>query len=251
MEKITYLDHSGFAVTASSVILVFDYYRDPSHALHKVLEENPGKPVVFLVSHRHQDHFNPEIFHLAQDHPRLYVISNDIPSQYVPDNISIAWASRGDHITDLLGDVNVKVFGSTDLGVSYLVDLPGDDGKRFSVFHAGDFNLWHWQDESTQEEVRKAYDRFVRVMNSIMHDVKSIDLAFFPVDPRLGSDYSQGARLFLENLNVRFFVPMHFWGDYKAACDFIDYTPDNTESFCLHVPGESVVLTPSHALREP
>ena len=44
MTKVTYLDHSGFALTTDDAILVFDYYRDPSHALHKILNANPGKP---------------------------------------------------------------------------------------------------------------------------------------------------------------------------------------------------------------
>ena len=48
MTKVTYLDHSGFAVQMPDVVLVFDYYRDPSHALQKILEANPQIPVVFL-----------------------------------------------------------------------------------------------------------------------------------------------------------------------------------------------------------
>lgn len=29
MNRVTYLDHSGFIVTDDNVIMVFDYYRDP------------------------------------------------------------------------------------------------------------------------------------------------------------------------------------------------------------------------------
>ena len=64
MTKVTYLDHSGFAVQMPDVVLVFDYYRDPSHALQKILEANPQIPVVFFVSHRHEDHFNNSISRL-------------------------------------------------------------------------------------------------------------------------------------------------------------------------------------------
>lgn len=250
MKNITYIDHSGFIVTASSAILVFDYYRDPARALEKVLKANPRKPVIFFVSHAHEDHFSHEIFHLAQNHQRLYVLSNDIQSQYAPSDLSIAWMGRGDYVENLPGDVRVRAFGSTDRGVSYLVDVPDSDGNRMTVFHAGDFNLWHWQDESTEREVRAAYDRFVRVMSDIMAHVKAIDVVFFPVDPRQGSDYAQGARLFMENIDVKYFVPMHYWGDYKMACDFEQYTTDNTEGFCLHVPGESVSLNGQVAQRQ-
>lgn len=245
MIKATYLNHSGFAVTTPTAILVFDYYNDPAHALHKVLDENPDLPVIFLVSHHHYDHFNRDIFNLAQNHKRVYVLSNDIDTKHIRDDIRVAWMSPGDTVTELPGAITVKAFGSTDVGDSYLVTLP--DGR--TIYHAGDFNFWHWATESTEAQVRRAYDKFVKVMMSLMADVKSLDVAFFPVDPRMGADYSVGARLFLENIDVKYFIPMHFWDDYKSACDFPNYTPDNTESFCLHVPGESVELTPELAFR--
>ncbi|MDE5744242.1 MAG: MBL fold metallo-hydrolase, partial [Paramuribaculum sp.] len=81
MTKVTYLDHSGFAVQLPDVILVFDYYRDPSHALHKILENNPDTPIVFFVSHRHKDHYNTGIYEMAQNHRRVYVTSNDVPAR--------------------------------------------------------------------------------------------------------------------------------------------------------------------------
>lgn len=46
--KVTYLDNSGFVITLKDAILVFDYYRDPSHALNKILGDKPDAPVVFL-----------------------------------------------------------------------------------------------------------------------------------------------------------------------------------------------------------
>lgn len=56
MNRVTYLEHSSFAVTTNDVILVFDYVRDPSHALHCILEQNPDKPVIFFATHNHPDH---------------------------------------------------------------------------------------------------------------------------------------------------------------------------------------------------
>lgn len=244
MTKVTYLDHSGFAVVTETAILVFDYYRDPAHALEKVLKENAEKPVIFLVSHHHEDHFNRDIFNLAQNHKRVYVLSNDIFSKVTHSDEAIAWMSAGDTVENMLGGVTVKAYGSTDVGVSYLVTLPSGE----KIYHAGDFNYWHWQEENTPDQVRKAYKRFVKVMTSLLQDVKSMDIAFFPVDPRMGQDFTEGARLFLSNINVKYFFPMHFWGDYREACDFENYTPDNTDSLCLYVPGESVELTADKAI---
>ena len=245
MVKVTLLSHSGFAVVLPTAIAVFDYYRDPAHALKKVLDENPELPVVFFVSHHHVDHYNPDIFNLAQNHKRTYVLSNDIPSKIVPTDLAVAWTSPGDEITQLPGNLDVRAFGSTDKGVSYLVTLP--DGRK--VFHAGDLNYWHWNEEASVEQVKKAYGKFVKIIKEIEEYAPAIDIAFFPVDPRLGQDYADGARLFLENINVNYFFPMHFWGNYKAGCNFEDYVTDNTDSFCLHIDGESVTLEGKMAYR--
>ena len=232
--KVTYLDHSGFVIERPEVVLVMDYYKDPTKSLDKILRDNPAKPVVFFVSHHHPDHFNTDIFNLGQSHKRQYVLSNDIYSKIVHDDMPVAWMSPGDTVENLLGDITVNAFGSTDEGVSFLVTFK--DGEN--LFHAGDLNYWHWQDESTVAEVKEAYGKFVHEMNRIMDKVKKIDIVFFPVDPRLGTDYANGARLFLENVEVKNFFPMHFWGDKVAACDFEDYATDNTDCHCLATPGD-------------
>lgn len=236
--KVVYLDHSGFALVTDTALLVFDYYRDPTESLVKLARENKDLPVIFFVSHHHTDHFNPQIFHLAQDHKRDFVVSNDVPAMLIPSDLAVAGVSPGDEIDGLLGGVTVKAYGSTDKGVSFVVTLPSGE----KIFHAGDLNYWHWNEQSSVEDVRKAYNSFAKILQRLSEENKHFDIAFFPVDPRLGQDYADGARLFLENINVDDFFPMHFWGDYRSACDFEDYTTDNTDSFCLHLPGESVVL---------
>lgn len=242
LNKVTYLDHSGFLVDTPTALLIFDYYQDPAQAVPRIAAENPDKPVIFLVSHHHFDHFTREIFDLLPGREKLYILSTDI-KETVPDGLETRHVKPGDTLEGLPGQVTVTAYGSTDIGVSYMVKLP--DGT--TLYHAGDFNYWHWQAENTAAQVKRAFEKFVKIMTSLMAHVNHIDIAFFPVDPRLGDDYSAGARLFLENIDVKYFFPMHFWGDYKDACDFPSYTPDNTDSFCLYVPGETVELTPSRA----
>lgn len=241
--KITHLDNSGFLVETPDVFIVFDLYRDPAHDVTKALEREPEKPVVFFVTHSHPDHFNPEIFHLGQNHKRLYVLSNDISARPILDNMPIDWMSRGDEIENLPGGISAKAYGSTDAGVSYLVTLPG--GRK--LFHAGDLNFWHWADESSEREVHKAKEAFLVELDRIAEDVKVLDVAFFPVDVRLGAECAAGAELFLEKIEVRNFIPMHFKGDYEQACDFKHYKLaeaiiDRTRMICLHKPGESIEL---------
>ena len=144
MIKVTYLDHSGFAVTTPEAVMVFDYYKDPDKKLEKVLREAPDQEVVFFVSHHHPDHFNAAIFELAQDRRRTYVLSNDIFSRLVPQKgVSVAWMSPGDVIEQIPGVSKVQAFRSTDVGVAYAITLP--DGRV--VFHAGDLNDWHWSED--------------------------------------------------------------------------------------------------------
>ena len=135
MIKVTYLDHSGFAVTTPEAVMVFDYYKDPDKKLEKVLREAPDQEVVFFVSHHHPDHFNASIFELAQNRRRTYVLSNDIFSRLVPQKgVSVAWMSPGDVIEEQIPGVSkVQAFRSTDVGVAYAITLP--DGRV--VFHAG------------------------------------------------------------------------------------------------------------------
>lgn len=242
-KKITFLDNSGFIVEYPDVILVFDYYRDPAHAVVKTLEKNPGKPVVFFVTHNHPDHFNTDIFNLGQSHKRLYVLSNDIPTREIHDDMPIDWMSAGDTIENLPGNIKVQAYGSTDAGVSYYVTA----GDGSTIFHAGDLNNWHWDKESTEREVAKAQEAFNVQLNRIATEHPCADIAFFPVDTRLGENCAAGAREFLETISTKNFFPMHFKGNYETSCDFTSYRlPDTvatrTRMHCLHKPGESIDL---------
>lgn len=242
-KKISFLDNSGFMVEFPDLIMVFDYYRDPAHCVVKALEHKPDVPVIFFVTHNHPDHFNTDIFNLAQSHKRVYVLSNDIPTREIHDDMPIDWMSRGDIIEGLPGDARVEAFGSTDAGVSYYVTMP--DG--FTIFHAGDLNFWHWKEESTEREVAKAKSLFDTELARITQAMPAVDVAFFPVDVRQGCDCAAGAAEFLEKIDVKEFFPMHFKGSYEAACDFGAYRlPDSvrkrTTLNCLHKPGDYIVL---------
>lgn len=71
--KITYIHHSGFLAETNQALLLFDFAGGSLPPL------DPAKTLVVFVSHRHEDHFNPEIFTLADSHPHtVYVLSDDI-----------------------------------------------------------------------------------------------------------------------------------------------------------------------------
>ena len=221
--------------------MVFDYERDPAHAVVKALREHSTLPVIFFVSHHHRDHFNPDIFNLGQDHQRVYVLSNDVEARDTNSRLAIQGMSAGDVVDNLPAGVSVKAYPSTDEGVSFLVTTKG--GRK--IFHAGDLNLWHWNEVSTKEEVQKATNEFHKAVNRIAEENPAIDVVFFPVDVRQGKDFALGAAQFMEAVKVKNFFPMHFDGDASLACDFGVYpftTNVSTTFHCLHEPGQSIQL---------
>ena len=56
--RVTFLAHDGFLIELNTVCLLFDWWKEPIPPL-------PDKPLLVFVSHRHEDHFNPAVFTLA------------------------------------------------------------------------------------------------------------------------------------------------------------------------------------------
>lgn len=237
MNRVTFLDQSGYIVTTDDVIMVFDYYRDPSHALKHTLDNNPDKPVVFFVSHYRKEHFDKSIFELAQNHRRTYVMSNDVYPQNVPDSLAVAGMSKGDVLEDLPGGLTVKAYESTGKGICYYVTAKSGE----KIFHAGTLN--YGEDETSKKDGHKSGEPFNVLLNRIASEVSSVDIAFFPVDASLGKDYAEGAREFLNAISVKDFFPLIISGEYRQACDFATYAPERTTCHCIHTPGESIDLS--------
>lgn len=216
MARITYLYNSGFAVETFGQLLIFDYcltvpISDEKRLISGVVghEDLTGKTsVTVLVSHGHRDHFNAAILRWRVKHKNIsYVFSDDIPADG-----SAVLMGAGETITT--SEVQIRTFPSTDIGVSFLVEADG-----LSIFHAGDLNLWHPKVESTEEEAsynfKKAKYAFLKALEPLRGH--SIDIAFFPVDPRIGPGYDAGALYFAQCFKPKLFVPMHFGENYEVC----------------------------------
>ena len=209
---VTYYHHSGFSVAMDDVLLVFDYWTGE----HGELPEDKRITVDFLkqfrqvyvfISHEHPDHLDPVVFTWRNEAPVTYIVAADMPVGTRGKRMA-----PGDSLT-LSPEVSVKAFDSTDLGVSFLVDIQG-----VHVFHAGDLNFWHWREESTVKEIEEADDAFRQAVEPIARE--KIDLAFFPVDARQGLMYDAGANYFIMCVKPRLLIPMHFWGRAEIAMEF-------------------------------
>ncbi|MDR3195167.1 MAG: MBL fold metallo-hydrolase, partial [Tannerella sp.] len=64
---------------------------------------------------------------------------------------------------------------------------------------------------------------FLTEVAVLAHAADRLDLAMFPVDPRLGKDYMLGAEQFTDRIRVAVFSPMHFTHAYESAKAFRPY----------------------------
>ena len=216
--SVTYLQHSGFAVRTEAHQLLFDYIGGP-------FQRDPAVPGIAFASHVHGDHYRPEVASLAD----AVVLGEGIPP--LPGAPVL---SPGQSL-ECLG-AQIRAFGSTDTGVSFLVRSGG-----LNVFHAGDLNFWHWREESTEAEVQEALEAFEAVLDAL--EGIPVDLAFFPVDPRLGADCGAGADMYIERIRPRVLVPMHWWDRPAAARAFAEkHVGGPTRVIALTEPGRRTEL---------
>lgn len=156
------------------------------------------------MSHAHFDHFNPEIGKFASKATR-YILSEDIrahgESGRIPSD-QISWMGTYDSWQD--DRITVTSFSSTDEGTSFLADV-----NEQKIFHTGDFNWWDWTGD-TAENRKLAENAFRKQMKHLAG--RSFDLAFFPVDGRLGPSMERGAKVFCEQTYPKALVSMHSVG---------------------------------------
>jgi len=199
--KVEYIYHSGFTIETENYFLVFDYYKGD-------IELSNKKTIVFST-HGHSDHFNPTILSWLEKNPHiLYVFSSDIKTE--PSN-NIYFMDPDESLK--LYDIEIESYGSTDLGLSLLIKVDGQ-----TIFYAGDLNWWYWDDDSEEEKLSMEKD-FKDEIEKVRG--KNIDLAFFPVDPRLEDNFHLGGEYLINTLKPKTFIPMHFGDNYDATSKFI------------------------------
>jgi len=201
---VIYLLNSGFLLRVDGVLLVFDAFDDPAKVLDQELAKDNFTHLYFFASHAHFDHFNPMIARYA-DKVQRYLLSEDIRRNPGAARIpvdQISWIGLYDTWQD--DRITVTSFSSTDEGTSFLVET---NAKR--IFHAGDFNWWDWTGE-TDENRKLAENGFRKQMKRLAG--LSFDLAFFPVDGRLGPSMERGAKVFCAETHPKALVSMHSVG---------------------------------------
>jgi L-ascorbate metabolism protein UlaG (beta-lactamase superfamily) len=221
--KIYYVYHSCFILEFESCYMMFDYYKhysykkeqdfDFDNLIQNIMESN--KLFYIFVSHGHSDHFNKKIFDYNSSKV-IYILSDDIN----PDKIKTKISDFSETSTNIkfisseksldLGCVKIDTFSSTDLGLSFLIEI-----ENKIIFYAGDLNWWAWSDD-TEEEAKHMESLYKDIITKIKKSNKSIDIAFFPIDKRLEQNYDMGANYFIKQLEPKHFIPMHFGNEYES-----------------------------------
>ena len=191
--QVTLLYHSGCLIELEKHILLFDYYQGE-------LELNPEKPLYIFVSHRHYDHYNPNIFKIK--HPHItYILSASLRQKYPANYVDVNQNYTFD-------DIHVKTYFSTDEGCAFLVEV---ENKK--IYHAGDLNWWHWQGEPEQDNLWQK-EKYQEQINLIK---EKLDFACVVVDQRQEEHYLLGLNYFLKHVQTQYVLPIHYFGDYSIS----------------------------------
>ena len=236
---ITYIKHSSFCVELKQHVLLFDYFMEG-----ELPEFDSDKEILVFTSHKHSDHFNIQILHLAQKYPRIHFFLGAglrLNEKYLERNgITI---DRDAYITNLYkrqecdySDIHVRTLRSTDAGVAYLIDCEG-----YKFYHAGDLNCWCWTEESIEynQKMKKEYEEEIDTITG-----EKIDVAFVPLDPHLESTYWMGMSYFMERVGSAHVFPMHMWEEYEYIDRYIQNEGQAYAKYIMRItaPGQRFVL---------
>jgi len=212
--KIIYLHHSGFIVELDKNTLVFDAitYIQPQFL-------KKGRRKYFFASHAHTDHFSQIIYNYGTDFDTRYILSDDITRRGGKKTTFIKPYEHLHYDDIKCGPVEIDTFGSTDQGVSFLVQAEGK-----VIFHAGDLNWWDWSPDARPEIDRAAEERdykaeIAKIKDFLETNHRKINVAFVPVDSRLGRSATKAAEYFVDELHPQILAPMHCWDEYSVVTD--------------------------------
>lgn len=216
---VTYIFHSCYLLEFSDFSVIFDFYQDVKRDnvqfwVKDYLLSKPQDLYVFCT-HSHSDHFNPEVLNWKDEKENIkYIFSKELlDTGTVSNPEGILFLDKGEVFRDK--QLQAKAFGSTDTGGSFLLNV----GDKL-IFHAGDLNNWHWNEEVSKIEASGYENNYLCELELLAESLEHLFLAMFPIDPRLGKDYMKGAEQFVRRVSTDYFLPMHFGDNYDKANAF-------------------------------
>lgn len=227
MPQIYFIYHSCYLLVSNKSLMLFDYFEaDGTEGVKQrayvqaLLEKHARLPLYIFCSHSHADHYSPLVHMLFAEHRggAHYIfheeVRSSVPEAYRP---AVHFLATGESMQ--IGLLQIKAYGSTDLGGSFYVE---EEGCR--IFHAGDLNNWHWNEEADPEYIAQYEEQWHQELARLTADHLELDLLMFPTDLRLGRDYLKGLRELLGQIPVGTLAPMHLngimhsWAELLALC---------------------------------
>lgn len=186
---LRYLGHSGWRLVAGDHVLLFDWVDGDPELSDALLA---GRTLTVFVSHEHADHFADSLVARLAERPGTnFVFGWDGPD--VPNATVVAPRQT----TEVAG-LTVRTIASTDLGVGFLVELPG-----LTVFHAGDHANWG---PGSTEAYRAEIDWLAGLG-------MTVDVALLPVATGAACETNEslrdGALYAIRALSPAVAIPMH------------------------------------------
>ncbi len=206
--KVTFIRHSCYMVELEKSILLFDWWKGELPVI------DPEKDLYVFVSHGHEDHYSENIWALRETYPVQYILFDEV----APEESGVVRVVPHQQY-DLAGygtdepRLHIETLLSTDQGVAFLIQTEGK-----TIYHAGDLNIWYWDDEP-EEDNRWQVQTYKEEMKLLAD--KHIDVAFVPMDPRLGDHAVLAAVCFLERNDCDAMFPMHYWGRTKKIEEYM------------------------------
>lgn len=245
--KIKYLYNSGFTIEFDDYFIVVDYFKG-----ELVLPKH--RKIIFVVTHSHSDHYNPNIFTMKGAERAHYVISYDVEpierkGKFFTVSKSFAETERKKVAYDKertyrvvpwktfeFAGIEWKAFPSTDQGICILFNIMG-----VGFFHAGDLNAWKWPDTPIEEQEMEVKN-YAEILSHVSQYV--VDIAFGPLDPRLKENAYLGPTMLIEKLRPQMFIPMHFREDTAITKRFKDFYQIKSRTFIssLEAPGQEILV---------
>ena len=220
---ITYVYHSCCAIEFDAFSVIIDYYKD---ALVNENGKEEGwiadyllkkeKPLYVLCTHSHSDHFNPDVLTWNKSKTNVtYLFSKEVKDTLkgILNDDKVHYLDKLESFED--DNLSVKAFGSTDAGASFYIQH--NDVK---IFHAGDLNNWHWNEEVPKDESFVFENQYICELELVAEEVKQLDIAMFPLDPRLGKDFLRGGEQFINKIKTANLLPLHFGDNYQLIKQF-------------------------------
>ena len=223
--NVLFIHHSCFVVELDTKVLVFDYFNgnrvNGYHFGGRLPIYDADTPMYFFASHKHQDHFDMDIYRFAERYENIhYIISKDAklsPNFLQKHGIDPSIREKITYVTHgedyLIDDVKVHTYLSTDAGVAFAVEA---DGRH--IYHAGDLNNWKW--EGAGDLINGKIERVYKHQIGLMADTY-FDAAFVVLDPRLAQHKFKGFDYFLKNVSAKYVFPMHCWQEFGVIDEYL------------------------------